>query len=101
MSLSFRTINKIKNSPEWNWYQERLNLIDMGMMRGHISYIVMECLSGKYPEQLQYWEEQLEQNRMRTLYGEQYLETHFEFIDEKVKNHPYFAPHNPNTKEEN
>ena len=46
-------IQKIKESPEWIWYQERLNLIDMGMMRGHISYIVMECLSGKYPEQLQ------------------------------------------------
>ena len=51
----------------------------------------MECLSGKYPEQLQYWEEQLEQNRMRTLYGEQYLETHFEFIDEKSKKSSIFC----------
>ena len=100
MTLSFRTINEIKISPEWNWYQERLNLIN-DFRRGHYSYIIMECLSGKYPDQLQYWEEQLEQKRMRTLYGENYLKTHFEFIDERVKNNPYFAPHNPNKKEEN
>ena len=100
MTLSFRTINKIKNSPEWNWYQERLDLIN-DFRRGHYSYRIMSCLSGQYPEQLPQIEVELEQMRMRTLYGEHYLKTHFEFIDEKVKNNPYFAPHNPNTKEKN
>ena len=98
--ISIRTIKRIQQSPEWNWYQERLNFVD-DFRKGHFSYRVMLCLSGKYPEQLPYLEEQLEQLRMTKLYGENYLENHFDEIDEKVKNHPYFSTHNPNKKEEN
>ena len=94
-------IQKIKESPEWIWYQERLNLIKDENRRFFTEERVMKCfLSKKFESQLPFLEEQLEQLRMINLYGENYLENHFDEIDEKVKNHPYFSPHNPNKKEE-
>ena len=94
-------IQKIKESPEWNWYQERLNLIKDENRRFYTKERVMKCfLSKKFESQLPFLEDQLEQLRMINLYGENYLENHFDEIDEKVKNHPYFSPHNPNKKEE-
>ena len=95
-------IQKIKESPDWNWYQERLNLIEYEPRRFHMEERVLTCfLNQRYKYQLKYLEEQLEQRRMVNLYGEFYLDNHFDEIDEKVKNHPYFAPHNPNKKETN
>ena len=95
-------IQKIKESPEWIWYQERLNLIKDENRRFFTEERVMKCfLSKKFESQLPFLEEQLEQMRMISLYGKDFEKTHFEFIDEKVKNNSYFAPHNPNKKEEN
>jgi hypothetical protein len=95
-------IQKIKESPEWNWYQERLNLMKDEDTRFHMEERVMSCfLNPIYKSQLTVLEEQLEQTRMNNLYGEFFLENHFDEIDEKVKSHPYFSPHNPNKKEEN
>ena len=95
-------IQKIKESPEWIWYQERLNLIKDENRRFFTEERVMSCfLNPIHKSQLTVLEEQLEQTRMKNLYGEFFLENHFDEIDEKVKNHPYFAPHNPNKKEEN
>ena len=36
-------IQKIKESPEWNWYQERLNLIKDEDTRFHMEERVMSC----------------------------------------------------------
>ena len=95
-------IQKIKESPDWNWYEERLKFIKDEDRRFFTEQRVLTCfLNRRYESQLPYLEHQLEQRRMIELYGEHYLENHFDEIDEKMKNHPYFSPHNPNKKEEN
>ena len=63
--------------------------------------VLSSLLNQRYKSQLPHQEEQLEIRRMTHLYGEFFIENHFDEIDEKVKNHPYFSPHNPNKKEEN
>ena len=61
----FKYPYQIRKSPEWKWYEERLSLVDNPWIRKNFyEKHIINCLLGKHLN-LQHWEEELEQIRLK------------------------------------
>ena len=58
----------IMKSPEWQWWNERLQLIKSEVRRDHYLDRILYCMQNGWD--MTYWTEQMESVRLNHLYGD-------------------------------